>query len=129
METTSRSCLTCGKPIKGRADKKFCGDECRSAFNNEQNGDLNNLIRSVNWILRKNRKILADFLQNSQSVICSRRALNLQGFDFRYHTHELPRKNGTSLQYCYDIGYAYIDESRVRIISQTRNRRQRPGLP
>lgn len=129
METNPRSCPLCTKPIRGRADKKFCGDECRTAYYNEQNGELNNLIRNVNFILRKNRKILSGILQDSKSVVCARSALNQLGFDFRYHTHEQIRKNGSSLQFCYDIGYTCLDESRIRIVPRSSGRRQRLPLP
>ena len=32
----SKVCLACGKPLKGRIDKKFCDDYCRNNYNNQQ---------------------------------------------------------------------------------------------
>ncbi|MFA6947300.1 MAG: DUF2116 family Zn-ribbon domain-containing protein, partial [Pedobacter sp.] len=29
-----RECLDCGAALRGRTDKKFCDDQCRSNFNN-----------------------------------------------------------------------------------------------
>jgi hypothetical protein len=29
-----RKCLNCDHVLKGRPDKKFCGDYCRNAYNN-----------------------------------------------------------------------------------------------
>ena len=55
-----KSCLQCGDKISGRSDKKFCSDYCRNAFNNDQNRDVNNYVRNINNILRKNRRILAE---------------------------------------------------------------------
>jgi predicted nucleic acid-binding Zn ribbon protein len=31
-----RFCLDCGKPVKGRADQKFCKDLCRNSYNNNR---------------------------------------------------------------------------------------------
>ncbi len=42
------TCVECGEEIKGRADKKFCSDQCRSAFNNRLNSDATNFIRNIN---------------------------------------------------------------------------------
>ncbi len=30
-----KTCLTCGAPLIGRVDKKFCDDYCRSMYNNK----------------------------------------------------------------------------------------------
>jgi len=48
MPTTERLCLDCGEAIRGRADKKFCNDQCRSNYNNQLNNDSHNLVRNTN---------------------------------------------------------------------------------
>ena len=53
-------CLECGDKLIGRADKKFCSDQCRNAYNNRNNSDANNLVRNINNTLRKNRRILVE---------------------------------------------------------------------
>ena len=55
-----KKCPECGAPIKGRIDKKFCSDLCRNAYNNKQNSDTTNYMRTVNNILRKNRRLLQE---------------------------------------------------------------------
>ena len=35
------TCPECGDKLKGRADKKFCSDACRNAYNNKLNSDAN----------------------------------------------------------------------------------------
>ena len=30
----NKKCLSCGKLLKGRVDKKFCDDYCRNNYNN-----------------------------------------------------------------------------------------------
>jgi len=54
-----KKCLECGEPIKGRSDKKFCGDYCRNVYNNKINTDSKNLIRNKNNRLRKNFNTLS----------------------------------------------------------------------
>lgn len=34
-----KNCPECGDKIIGRADKKFCSDACRNAYNNALNKD------------------------------------------------------------------------------------------
>jgi hypothetical protein len=52
----NKVCPECGEKIRGRVDKKFCGDACRNSWNNKQNADANNFVRNINNSLRKNRK-------------------------------------------------------------------------
>ena len=40
---SEKVCTLCSKTLKGRSDKKFCDDYCRSAYNNERKGAVNNL--------------------------------------------------------------------------------------
>ena len=60
MGNEHRKCAECGDKLVGRADQKFCSDNCRNAFNNRQNSDANNLVRNINNTLRRNRRILHD---------------------------------------------------------------------
>ena len=68
-----KTCLACGKPLKGGIDKKFCDDYCRNNYNNLQKakGSHSSYVRNINNTLLKNRKILEIYLtrrrRNSQS--------------------------------------------------------------
>ena len=53
-----RKCLECYEQLRGRADQKFCNDQCRSAYNNRQLAESNKVIRAINRILKKNYSIL-----------------------------------------------------------------------
>ena len=106
METTTRLCLTCGKPLKGRLDKKFCDDACRNAFNNQQNSDQNNFVRNVNNILRKNRRLLEEQVPEGEEMKkMQREKLALAGFNFKYHTHQYQNQKGQIYFLCYEYGY------------------------
>ena len=106
----SRQCLACGADIKGRADKKFCDDQCRNAYNNSQNSDANNYVRNVNNILRKNRRILLE-LNPTGKTRTTRERLMEKGFDFAYHTDTYTTKEGSLYYYCYEQGYLLLDKN------------------
>lgn len=103
-------CLECGEKIKGRADKKFCSDQCRISYNNKLNSDETNYVRNVNNILRKNRRILMA-LNTTGKTRVSRDKLNEKGFDFTYFTSVYKTKEGAIYHYCYEQGYLEMDNN------------------
>ena len=103
-----KNCIECGEEFKGRADKKFCSDNCRSAYNNKLNSDATNFIRNVNNILRKNRRILAELNPNGKSKT-NRDKLMERGFKFSYFTNIYETKAGKKYFFCYDQGYLELD--------------------
>ena len=105
----SRICLECGLEIKGRADKKFCNDSCRNSYNNRESKESTNLMRNVNRILSKNRKILAELNPNGK-MRTTKDKLVLKGFNFNYFTNIYETREGRRYYYVYDQGYFFIDE-------------------
>ena len=106
-----RTCLACGKPIKGRADKKFCDDYCRNNYNNRLNSDATLMIRNVNNALRKNRRILAEVISSAEKpVTISKQHLLDKGFDFQYITHIHTSNAGKIYNCCYDFAYLPLKE-------------------
>lgn len=112
-----KECLECGVPVKGRVDKKFCGDSCRNAFNNRQNQSVNNLMRNVNRILSKNRRILAELNPMGKSRT-TKDVLIGKGFDFQYFTGIYETKKGARYYYVYDQGYLFIDAYQVALVEK-----------
>ncbi|MBQ5435932.1 MAG: DUF2116 family Zn-ribbon domain-containing protein, partial [Bacteroidales bacterium] len=53
-----RRCIRCGAPLRGRADRKFCSDACRTDYHNELRRQDEKALREVNRILAANWKIL-----------------------------------------------------------------------
>lgn len=100
METT---CLECGKKLVGRADKKFCEDYCRNAYNNKINKDSKNLIRNINNRLRKNYRILDSFTLTEGKTKTTRTRLIDKGFDFEFITNTYTTKKGTTYFFVYDL--------------------------
>ncbi len=109
---------SCGKPVKGRTDKKFCGDFCRNQFNNQRKAPTNNLIRNINNALSKNRRILEScyFREGGFSKLNKDLLLNL-GYQFSYFTHTLKSDKGHVYYFCYDLGFR--EESDEIILTKT----------
>lgn len=110
-----RTCPECGEIIKGRIDKKFCSDLCRNSFNNKQNSDSNNFVRSINNALRKNRRILEESLQGDKTTI-SRQKLSDKGFNFNYITQQVITKNKHTYSFCYEYGYLALEDKNLILI-------------
>lgn len=105
-----KECLECGETIKGRIDKKFCSDLCRNSYNNKLNGSSNTstYVKSVNAILKKNRKILEELIPE-ETAKASKSKLLLKGYNFSFYTNVYTTKKGTNYYYCYEYGYLPID--------------------
>ena len=65
------NCLECQEKLVGRRDQKFCCDYCRNTYNNRQNEDANAVVRKINSILRKNRRILSKLNPNEKKRFMS----------------------------------------------------------
>jgi hypothetical protein len=103
-------CLNCQKPIKGRSDKKFCEDYCRSEYNNNLSAEKTNLMRNINNALSKNKRILTKLIgTNAETAKTNTEKLNALGFQFKYHTHSYTNKKGDTYFFCYDVGYLPLD--------------------
>jgi hypothetical protein len=110
-----RTCLECGEPFKGRSDKKFCSDQCRTTYYNRENSDSTNYMRNVNRILRKNRKILADLNPSGKTTI-QKIKLQEQGFNFNFFTNVYRTKTEKTYYFCYEQGYLVHGDNTVTIV-------------
>lgn len=106
---SERLCLECGAPFRGRIDKKFCSDTCRIAFNNRLNSDDTSYVRSINNILRKNRRILISMNPTGKNKVRYEK-LKARGFDFNHFTSTYKTREGSQYFYCYEHGYLPIEE-------------------
>lgn len=123
MNNETRNCLTCGRNIKGRIDKKFCDDACRNQFNNQLNSDAVNYVRNVNNILRRNRRILEDTLTGvEKATVRSKSELARKGYRFDFFTSIFTNKENETYYYCYEYGLKQVEEDKCIIV---RNRTQK----
>lgn len=116
----NRYCLDCGEKIRGRADKKFCNDQCRNNYNNRQNGDANAYVRSVTNVLRRNRRILEELIPPEEGKIrLSGKRLQDKGYNFTYHTHTYTTKAGATYVFCYEYGYLPLENDYYMLVKKS----------
>lgn len=108
-------CSQCSKPLVGRADKKFCDDQCRNAFYNTVNSDATNYVRRVNNILRKNRRILKKLNQGEKPKLSKAKLLSL-GYQLQYFTNIYTTKTGKQYFFCYEQGYIELDNDWLALV-------------
>lgn len=113
--TIKRLCVDCNGPLHGRMDKKFCNDHCRSNYNNKVRSESNDVIKSVNLILKKNRDILERFIPNGSTRI-NRMQLLATGFDQHYHTHTFYTEKGELYIFCYEFGYRKLNADEFLVV-------------
>ncbi len=102
-----KECSNCGSKIAGRSDKKFCSEQCRNEYNNLLNKDVNNYVRNINNVLRKNRRILSQLNPGEKTKMHKDKMLS-SGFDFNYYTNTYTTKSGSTYYFCYEQGYLSI---------------------
>lgn len=115
-----KTCKECGEPLKGRADKKFCNDGCRNAFNNALNKDSKNIIRNTNNRLRKNYRILESLNKNEKTKV-TKETLLKHGFLFDHITGFYTTKKGDTYWYVYDQGFLPLENNLYLLVKREMN--------
>lgn len=110
-----KRCLECEVPLKGRADKKFCSDHCRAAYNNKRYGAPADIRRHINHILRRNHAILQALNADHKRKV-HHDTLVVRGFNFNYFTSMRIAKSGLHYFYCYELGYTAIDSDHYQLV-------------
>ena len=107
--------MDCGTILHGRADKKFCNDLCRNNYNNQLNSNSYNLVRNINNILRRNRRVLEE-LNPSGKTKTTRDKMLVKGFNFDYFTSSYQTQAGARYIFCYEYGYLLLDADEVLLV-------------
>lgn len=119
MEISASTCLECGKSFRGRIDKKFCDDNCRNTYNNKLNAPANALVRSINSILKRNRRVMEELVPTTDDKVkTTREKMLAKGFLFKYTTHTYTNKQGNIYYFCYEYGYLPLDNDWVLIVKR-----------
>ncbi len=113
----SKKCLHCKEPIFGRIDKRFCSDNCRNQYHNSLKSAESMYFRRVNYILRRNRRILLESYQEGKDLLCHQNLLN-RGFDYTYITNYQINIDGSASYFCYDIGYTFHSNQKIRLLKR-----------
>ncbi len=114
--TISPTCLTCGKPIRGRTDKKFCDAGCKNEHNNRLQREEREAIKSIDRILKHNRRVLKRWLGERATRLVSTSGLLHARFRFDYYTHQFTNHQSDLYMFCYDYGYLALDDGRCLIV-------------
>lgn len=117
MLRRNKSCKYCDGAVIGRSDKIFCSTICRTEFHNKNNRNLNQAIKKINAILRRNHKILNQL--NKRGITKVKKDLMLQEhFNFNYFTNVYQTKKGQTYYFVYDQGYLDINDHKVTIVEK-----------
>lgn len=105
-------CLSCGEPLTGRIDKKFCGDQCRAGYHNKNKRKNERIIAAVNRQIRKNRTILQKLCPDGKATVRKERLLDL-GFSFQYFS-SIYQEGSLTYYFSHEYGFApIIQQSRT----------------
>src|SRR3954465_11057682 len=118
METSTRLCLECGKPVKGRIDKKFCDDYCRNAYNNKSKIEESAYVRKINQGLKRNRRILEELLGTEGLSKQSKANFINNGFKFHFHAHQYVNKKRNIYYFCYEYGFLPLEGDSYLIVKK-----------
>jgi hypothetical protein len=119
MESSIKQCLSCGKTLKGRIDKKFCDDYCRTQYNNQLKAEDTAVIKKVTAILRNNRRILERQIPAGEEMgKCPKQKLVDAGYNFQYLTHQYSNKKGNVYFFCYEYGYLPLEGDWVLVVKR-----------
>lgn len=99
-----RTCIRCGQPYRGRSDKKFCCDDCRTEYHNHLRRERERGLRAVNRILASNWKILSAQLRAGH---CRLPVEELAGLNFNFEVYTGCRRQlpGRRTFWCYNCAY------------------------
>ena len=115
-----RVCLDCGAEVKGRTDKKFCDDQCRSNFNNRLKTESEGFIKQINQILKKNRSVLEKLSPEGKSKVHKSKLMQ-HNFDFNYFTNVYETQKSQKYKFCYEFGYLELENDFYLVVKRESN--------
>jgi len=110
-------CKECGEPLLGRSDKKFCDEQCRSAYHNHLRRTEFAHISKTNRTLLRNRKILSELLKSGVNELSIRELIE-SGFIRNYITSYYV-KDGKPVLLCYEFSIMIDDNGTVHISTKS----------
>jgi predicted nucleic acid-binding Zn ribbon protein len=106
------NCPICNNPIVGRADKKYCSDQCRYLANNKNKFQAEWPILDINKTLRKNRSILKALCPVGKATV-RRDVLDAMGYDLRVFSSLFLTSKKQIYYVCYDFAFTPILDNNV----------------
>lgn len=114
-------CIICNKPMKGRADKKFCSKKCSNENQRERKKvEVTPEVKTINYILLKNRTILDNLLQGTKEkqVEIFKIVLVQLGFNFEYITGYYLNSKNKVYHYVYDYAWMEFSTQKVLVVKK-----------
>lgn len=100
-----RLCLNCETELRGRMDKKYCNDYCKSNHHYEKNKSKENtLFKKIDEQLKLNRRLLRDFNRAGKSTVRVGK-ITEAGFNPKYFTHYWKNQKGDVYLFCFEFGF------------------------
>lgn len=105
-------CPICNNPLIGRADKKYCSDQCRYLANNKNKFQAERPILDINKVLRKNRSILKALCPVGKATV-RRDVLDAMGYDVRVFSSLFLTSKKQIYYVCYDFAFTPILDNNI----------------
>ncbi|MDW3195014.1 MAG: hypothetical protein R8G66_21760 [Cytophagales bacterium] len=127
---TTKTCLNCHKTLAGRRDKKFCDNQCKAEYHNQNKSFGELYISEIQRITRSNRKILKTLSPEGKATI-RKEVLEQMGYDFR-HFSGIYKSKQLVYYLVYDYAFAPTTDSKgtqKAIIVQRQDYMNQLGFP
>lgn len=99
------TCLSCGKLLEGREDKKYCDVYCKSAYHYKKSKqEAPRFYNKVDNQLKLNRKILKEYNKAGKAIVRANIILKL-GFNPNFFTHYWKNTKGDVYLFIYEYGF------------------------
>ena len=108
----NKKCYSCGNPLTGRMDKKYCSDQCRYLQNNKNKYDAERPILEINRKLRKNRSILKTLCPAGKATV-RKEVMVAMGYDVTLFSSLFLTTKKQVYYLCYDYGFTPLNEKGI----------------
>ena len=112
-------CQQCGKPIRGRTDKKFCDSNCKNTFNFAKRRETRNEVKEIDNYLHRNREILATLMGESKKEMFDRTVLTRAKFRWEYMTGIYKNKQDKWYHLVYDFAWMEFTDQRILVVRKS----------
>ena len=100
-----KTCLSCGKSLKGRIDKKFCDPFCKSGYHYKKSQEeAPKFYNKVDNQLKLNRRILKEYNRAGKATVRAEILIE-NGFDPNFFTHYWKNTKGNVYLFVYEFGF------------------------
>jgi len=108
-----KACVSCGKELEGRSDKKFCDAYCKSSYHYKKSiEEAPRFYNKVDNQLKTNRRILKQYNKAGKATV--RAALIIkEGFNPKFFTHYWKNTKGDVYLFVYEYGFLKKEEHGV----------------